>query len=120
MTHSMSSCRTTSDTLVFSRAALTCTANHRVSSMRMFRSVVPRAMSTGQGFDAFPAQVRHGIECGIGVDVLQVGVTKLANVAVGAATETFVVGAGSLSGCVAHGLSVPTPSRGRNYLLGVA
>jgi len=69
--------------------------------MRMFRSVVPRAMSdtdpavvNAVGFDALPAQMRHGVLVPVGV----VAVENL-DVAVLAPAYGFVV---------RHALSVPT------------
>ena len=79
--------------------------------MRMFRRVVPRAMSVAfYGLDAFPAQVGHaGDQGGVGV-----GVFEAAHVAVRAAGE-FSEGAVR----VAHTKSVPTHVPTRKYLMGV-
>lgn len=93
-----------------SLAALICTADQSVSSMRMFRRVVPRAMSDGQRLNAFPAQVAHAGDQG-GVCV---GVFEAAHVAVRAAGK-FNEGAVR----VVHTQSVPTHVPTRKYLMAV-
>ncbi len=95
----------TSDTVVPSRAALVCAAHQSVSSTRMLRSVVPRAISDTDpavvntvGLDALPAQVRHGVLVRVGVAAVED-----LDVAVLAPAYGFVV---------AHTQSVYTHGRG--------